>query len=131
MEIPREYLDGMIEHARDEDPNECCGILASRDGVVVRRYAITNAVKSPYRYELDTGEYLAALREIDDNGWEASVFYHSHTHSPAYPSATDIRLVTWPEAFYLLVSLEDKENPVTRMFRIEGGRVTEEPIVAT
>ena len=130
MELPAHIRDGMIEHAREEDPNECCGILAAADGKIVKQYRIANAEKSPYRYQLDGREYVAALREIDDNGWELAVIYHSHTHSPAYPSATDIRLVTWPDAYYLLVSLEDKANPVVRVFRIVEGEVTEEPIEA-
>ncbi len=121
----------MIEHAREEDPNECCGILAAaRDGSIVKQYRITNVEKSPYRYQMDAKEHLVASNEIDDNGWEMLVFYHSHTHSPAYPSATDVRLAAnWPDQHYLLISLEDKATPIVRVFRIVEGEVTEEPIV--
>ena len=38
-----------------------------------------------------------------DRGWDFFAVYHSHTHSPAYPSPTDIRLAEpWPETFFIL-----------------------------
>ncbi len=131
MEIATQFRDAMVEHAFEEDPNECCGLLAGPDGQVLKHYRISNAEKSPYRYSMDGKELLAAYREIEDNDWQILVIYHSHTHSPAYPSATDIRLATWPDAYYLLVSLEDKQAPVVRMFKITDGDVAEEPVVVT
>ena len=119
----------MVQHALEEDPNECCGLLAGSNGTLMRHYRIANAEKSPYRYSMDGKELLHAYREIDGNGWEIQVIYHSHTHSTAYPSSTDVRLATWPDAYYLLVSLLDKEDPDIRVFRISEGTVTEEPVV--
>ena len=98
VDLPRSYADAMIQHALDERPNECCGILAARDGRFVRHYRMTNVERSPYRYSMDGKELLAVYREIEDSGWELRVIYHSHTHTPAYPSATDGRLATWPDA---------------------------------
>ena len=131
MEIAAEYRDAIVEHALEEDPNECCGILAGVQGIIKKHYRITNAEKSPYRYSLDCKEFLEALREIDDRGWEIQVFYHSHTHSPAYPSATDVRLATWPDAYYLLVSLLDKSAPEIRLFSILDGEVSEKHVDIT
>ena len=111
LDIPKQFADAMVQHALEEDPNECCGLLAGKDGQVTRHYRITNAEKSPYRYSMDGKELLAAYNEIEDDGLEIQVIYHSHTHSPAYPSNTDIRLATWPDAYYLLVSLMDKAKP--------------------
>lgn len=128
LELPRRYADEIVSHAREEDPNECCGILAGKNGRVVKLYRITNVERSPYRYNMDSRELLRAYREAEDNGWEFLAFYHSHTHTEAYPSATDIRLATWPETYYILVSLMDRQNPVIRAFRIADVRVTEEPM---
>ncbi len=128
MEIPRVFKDAMIQHSLEEDPNECCGVLAAADGSVVKLYRITNVEHSPYRYSMDGKELFEAYREIEDNGWELAVIYHSHTHSPAYPSATDVRFATWPDAFYLLVSLQDKANPDVRNYTIVGETVTEVPL---
>ncbi len=118
----------MIEHAREEEPNECCGVLAAAKGQVVKHYRITNVEHSPYRYSMDGKELFVAYREIEDSGWDLAVIYHSHTHSPAYPSATDVRLATWPDAYYLLVSLQDKEHPDLRNFTIVDEQVTEVPL---
>ncbi len=140
MEIPREFADAMVQHAIEEDPNECCGLLAGKDGQVLKHYRMTNTESSPYRYNMDGKELLLATREIDDNGWEMQVIYHSHTHSAAYPSNTDVRLAeNWPDPYYLLVSLREfdqagalaRGEPETRAFRIVDGQVAEEPIVIT
>ena len=130
MEIPAEIRDAMVQHALEEDPNECCGILAGAGGIVLQQYRITNTERSPYRYSMDGRELNQVLRELDDNGWEMQVIYHSHTHSPAYPSDTDVRLAAnWPDPYYLLVSLMDKQSPDVRVFTIWDGTVTEEPVV--
>ena len=128
MEIAAEYRDAIVEHALEENPNECCGLLAGVDGLVKKHYRITNAQKSPYRYEMDGKEFLEAYREIEDRGWEIQVFYHSHTHSPAYPSDTDVRLAFWPDAYYLLVSLLNEDEPDIRLFSILDGKVSEENV---
>ena len=128
MEIPRVFADAMIQHSREEDPNECCGVLAAVDGRVIKHYRITNVEHSPYRYSMDSKELFDAYREIEDNGWDLAIIYHSHTHSPAYPSATDVRLATWPDAFYLLVSLQDKASPDIRNYTILDETVTEVPL---
>lgn len=129
MKIPSDVRGAMIAHALEEFPNECCGLLAGSDGVVRKHYRITNAERSPYRYSMDGRELNAALREIDDSGWELQVIYHSHTHSPAYPSDTDVRLAAnWPDPYYLLVSLLDKASPDIRLFAIADGEIREEPL---
>ncbi len=132
MEIPAEIRDAMVQHALEEDPNECCGILAGAGNIVLQHYRITNTERSPYRYSMDGRELNRVLIELDDNGWEMQVIYHSHTHSPAYPSDTDVRLAAnWPDPYYLLVSLMDKQSPDVRLFTITDGAVTEEPVVIT
>ena len=128
MELPRLYAEAMIEHAREEEPNECCGVLAAANGQVVKHYRITNVEHSPYRYSMDGKELLATYREIEDNGWDLGVIYHSHTHSAAYPSATDVRLATWPDADYLLISLMDEDNPDLRNYSIVDEKISEAPL---
>lgn len=118
----------MVGQARAEAPNECCGLLAGRHGRVLRRYPITNAEASPYRYNMDSRELLWAMRDMDEQGWELLGIYHSHTHTPAYPSPTDVFLAFYPEAVYLVISLMDPEEPVVRAFRIEDGQISEEEL---
>ena len=128
MHLPKQHANAMIAHALEDDPNECCGILAGKEGEVVQLFRMVNVEHSPFRYSMDGKEMLKVLNQIDDNGWELMAIYHSHTHTAAYPSATDVRLATWPDAFYLLVSLMDKTKPDLRSFHIVDGEVTEEPL---
>ena len=125
MQISQSIKATIISHAIREMPNECCGILASKNGVAVKHYPITNIEQSPYRYSMDGKQVLKAYNEIEDNGWDLGVIYHSHTHTPAYPSATDVRLATWPDAEYILISLMDLENPQIQNFRILEGEIFE------
>ena len=91
-------------------------------------YRAINAEASPYRYSVDPKDLLRIHKEVDANDWDFLVIYHSHTHTEAYPSPTDIRLAAWPEAYYALVSLMDEEHPRVRAFRIVDGQVSEEEL---
>jgi proteasome lid subunit RPN8/RPN11 len=126
--LERKYADEIIAQAREEAPNECCGVLAGRDGRVEKLFRALNAEKSPYRYNVEPHDLLRIYRECDARGWDFLAIYHSHTHTEAYPSPTDVRLAAWPESTYVIVSLADPENPVLRAFRIQDGRVSEEEL---
>ncbi len=135
MKLPRAYHDEIIAHAREDAPNECCGIIAGIDGHATHFYRAINAAASPYRYEVQPKDLLRISRDIDDNDWDIFAIYHSHTHTKAYPSETDIRLAFYPEAYYILVSLGDpdspevsEESPGVRAYRIVDEEVIEEPI---
>ena len=135
MKLPRAYYDEIIAHAREDAPNECCGIIAGTYGDATHLYRAINAAASPYRYEVEPKDLLRISREIDDNDWDIFAIYHSHTHTKAYPSGTDIRLAFYPEAYYILVSHGDPdsaevspENPDVRAYRIVDEEVTEETI---
>lgn len=127
--LPKRFADEIVDHARAEVPNECCGLLAGKDGTVVHLYRCDSAEKSPYRYYLDPKDQIRIMRELDDKGWELMGIYHSHTHSEAYPSKTDVELAFYPEALYFIVSLEKPEAPVIRAFRIIDGGIAEEEVV--
>jgi proteasome lid subunit RPN8/RPN11 len=125
MKVPRSIFDEMLEHAREEAPNECCGILGGSDGEARTLYRATNAEHSPLRYTLDPNDlFRITFREIPANEEEMLAIYHSHTASPAYPSQTDINLATYPDAVYLILSLAEGEEPL-RGFRIDDGKVNE------
>jgi len=73
-------------------------------------------------------ELIKIDQEIRENDWEWLGIYHSHTHTEAYPSATDIRLAYWPDTLYFIISLKDPDRPVLRAFYIRDGRVEEVPV---
>jgi [CysO sulfur-carrier protein]-S-L-cysteine hydrolase len=125
MRVPRSIYEEMLDHAREEAPNECCGILGGKDGAATTLYRAINAERSPLRYTLDPNDlYRITFREIPENDEEMLAIYHSHTASPAYPSQTDINLATYPDSIYLILSLAEGEKPL-RGFRIEDGEVSE------
>ena len=129
--LERKYADQIIAQAREEAPNECCGVLAGRDGRVEKLFRAVNAEKSPYRYNVDPRDLLRIYRVCDANGWDFLAIYHSHTHTEAYPSPTDVGLASWPDSLYVIVSLADPDNPVLRAFRIQDGQVSEEEVLIT
>ena len=135
IEISDEFVLEMIEHSRLENPNECCGILAGTGGKVTKLYRIQNSTPSPYRYVMDPNEQLKAMKDADERSLNLMAFYHSHTHSPAYPSDTDVRMATesgWVDFCYVLVSLEDSSKPDVRFFDISAdGNVNEEEVKIT
>jgi proteasome lid subunit RPN8/RPN11 len=118
----------LIEHARADAPNECCGMIASRDGEAVRVYRAANAAASPLRYEIDGAEQYRIQMEIDDAGLDLGAIYHSHTRSEPYPSQTDINLAFYPEAVYVIVGVA-RDEPEVRAYTIRDGRVAEAELV--
>jgi [CysO sulfur-carrier protein]-S-L-cysteine hydrolase len=130
LSLLQSFLDEMIAHANEDTPNECCGIIAGKDGRATKLFRATNAEASPYRYNVEPKDLFRIFRECDEKGWTFLAIYHSHTASEAYPSPTDVRLATWPEAYYVLVSLKDADKPVVRAFRILDGAISEEKIAA-
>jgi proteasome lid subunit RPN8/RPN11 len=139
----------MIAHARELDPFECCGLLAGAAGAVTHQYRITNTVAKDHQavqvfeqanvkhlghlsettraevaYFMDPKEMLTAFKDMRQRQIELSVIYHSHTHSPAYPSTTDIGLAYYPDAAYLIISLANKHKPDLKAYWIKDRRVT-------
>jgi [CysO sulfur-carrier protein]-S-L-cysteine hydrolase len=122
MRISRELLDEVVAHAREEAPNECCGMIAARDGHAVRVFRAINAAASPLRYEIDPHDQLRIQTEIDDACLELGAIYHSHTRSEPYPSQTDVNLAFYPDAVYVIVGIAG-DDPDVRAYRIVDGHV--------
>ena len=131
LHLTNRQAEEMIRHARREYPNEACGLLAGKDGRVEKVYQMTNAEHSPVTYRLDPEEQYRTFTEIEEEGWELLAIYHSHSHSPAYPSATDLELAFYPDSLYLIISLADRARPTIRAFRIVEGVIEEESVEIT
>jgi len=128
--IPEPVARALIEHAQAEYPKECCGLLAGPAGEAREVLRLTNVDPDPVmRYNADPKELKKAFDEMYDKDWEFVSIYHSHTHTPAYPSPTDVARAFYPEAVYVLVSLADRAHPDLRAFRIIEGRIEELPVV--
>lgn len=134
LSLDRAVADDMVAHCLQGRPHEACGLLASHDGKVVHVFRMTNASGSPVRYSLDPKEQFAAYKEIDQSGWELAGVFHSHTHTEAYPSPTDVRMAS-EDVPYVIVSLAQEPASV-RAFRIikenwtdSEGEIQEIPVV--
>jgi proteasome lid subunit RPN8/RPN11 len=131
VQIERRFMDAMVTHALENEAEECCGVLAGTGHRFLELFRMTNVEHSPYRYSWDPQELYLIWKEMENSSWEHRAVYHSHTHSPAYPSETDVRLAAWPEAYYIIISLLNKESPDLQAFRIMDGIITAEPIEVT
>lgn len=127
LRIDRATWDALVAHAESDFPFEVCGLLGIEDDGSIRHFPIDNAERSMTYYVMDAKQMLHAMREIEDDELDL-VIYHSHSHTQAYPSATDIRLAAYPDATYAIVTLQDRDAPDIRAFRITDGEVTERPV---
>jgi proteasome lid subunit RPN8/RPN11 len=124
VRISKSIYEELLRHARDDAPNECCGLIGGQNGIATTVYRARNAEASPLRYNIDPQDQFRIMTEMEEKGEELSAIYHSHTASPAYPSQTDINLAAYPDAVYLIVSLAEGQQDL-RGFSIEDGEVTE------
>ena len=124
----------VVSHCLAGVPEEACGLLGGipqgDDVAAVMCWPGRNLAASSTLYELDPGDHLRADREAEGKGLEIVGVFHSHTHTEAYPSPTDVARAPDPEWHYLLVSVADEE-PVLRSFHIREGVITEEPVEIT
>ena len=122
--------DAIVAHARQDHPDECCGVVAGPVGTgrPERFIPMVNAARSPTFYEFDSMDLLKLYREMDARDEEPVVVYHSHTATEAYPSRTDISYASEPDAHYVLVSTRESGSHEFRSFRIVDGLVTEEEV---
>ncbi len=126
-----EQYRSVVAHCYDGLPDEACGVLAGPltpagepTGVVTEVYPCVNADASARTYTVDSRDLLRAMRDAESRGDELIGVWHSHTHTDAYPSATDVRQAVDPAWIYVLVSLKRAE-PSLRAYRIRGDEITE------
>jgi [CysO sulfur-carrier protein]-S-L-cysteine hydrolase len=127
MRISESMIDEMVAHAREDLPNECCGLIGGAEGAAMTLYRARNAFASPFSYRVDpSDQYRIIEKEMRDRNEELLAIYHSHTKSPAYPSQTDLNeAASWPEQVYLIVSLRDPEAPDVKAYWLKDGKIAE------
>jgi proteasome lid subunit RPN8/RPN11 len=123
------YLE-MVAHCITGQPDEACGLLAGDPGTgeIVHCYPTRNAAESARVYTVDSRDLLRADRDAEQRGAVLAGVFHSHTHTDAYPSPTDIDQAPDPTWHYVIVSLRDS-HPVVRSYRISAGQVDEEAVL--
>ena len=123
LSLPEPFIEAMVTHAQQDEPNECCGIIGRFPDGRLKLFRATNAEASPYRFNIGTQELLYLYNAIEGAGGDMLVIYHSHTMSEARPSPTDLNIARmhkgpnlWP--YWVLVSLAE-ETPAVRVWRID------------
>jgi proteasome lid subunit RPN8/RPN11 len=132
MRIAQSLIDEMVAHARADLPNECCGMVGGSGGEATTVIRVANSAASPLRFEMDSQGQYDALKAIEDDGGELLAIYHSHTKSAAYPSQTDVnQAVSWPDAIYLIVSLQDADAPGVKGYWLKDLKIADAELVIT
>lgn len=121
VSISRAVLDEVVAHARDALPAECCGVLLGGVGAITEAARAANLSADPNRYLIDPKTHIDVRRDARVRGLAVVGFYHSHPHSPAEPSESDLREASYPDHLYLIVSLV-AARPEVRLFRLDGQR---------
>ena len=128
INLAKTHLDQIIAHAREANPNECCGLIGGEDGAARTVYRMRNIAPNPsVTYEAAPEDLFAAQRQMRERGERLLAIYHSHPKSTdPSPSTTDVRLAYYPTAVYFIVGLGDQE-PCLRAFRISEREGTWQP----
>ncbi len=121
VELTQDQKTEIVRHAQEEAPNECCGLLMGRDGKVELVIRGTNVAESrpTMMYSIDS-ETLLQIPKLEKLGLDVVAIYHSHPHSEALPSTTDRLNATYPDSYYVIVSLMNPDLPELKAFRILG-----------
>jgi proteasome lid subunit RPN8/RPN11 len=126
VRIASELVDQMVAHAREEAPDECCGLVAVRDGEAIEVRPMRNEAASPLKFEVDGLAVLRASDEFEAAGAQIGAIYHSHTRTAPYPSQTDINFAAgWPGVEWVIVGLDRAGEATVRTYLIEDGNVRE------
>jgi len=130
LRIDRRAYAEMLAHCWDGLPLEACGLLAGQGSDALVCYPTANVAESARVYTVEPKGFLRADRDAEGRGMSVLGVFHSHTHTAAYPSPTDVAQAPDPAWHYVLVSLADGV-PVVRSYRIVAGNIDEEPVVLT
>ncbi len=129
LRVPTDLHLAIVAYCLRGLPEEACGLLAGGpDGEVAAWYPANNVAHSARVYTVDPLAHLRADRDAESRGLQIVGVFHSHTHTDAYPSPTDVAQAPDPDWHYVIVSLRD-EQPVARSYRIVDGAVEEESVV--
>jgi proteasome lid subunit RPN8/RPN11 len=133
LRLTHVQYDVVVAHCFDGFPDEACGLLTGPyvdgfpTGEVADAHPCRNADASARTYTVDSKDLLAAMRAAEDRNHEIVGVWHSHTHTDAYPSPTDVRQAVDPAWLYVIVSLRD-QMPVLRSYRIRNAEIAEVPV---
>ncbi len=128
IQIPGPIYRRMIDHAKEEKPLECCGILGGRGRTVEKVFELQNAEGSAIRYSISPEDQLKVFIEMERECMEMIAVYHSHPHTLSYPSETDVKMAFYPDVASVIISLKEEDHPVVNGFLIKEEAIYPEEI---
>jgi len=124
--LPRPLVNQLLTQAQQSPETEVCGLISSRHGQPARVYPVANVANQPGRlFQMDPQGLIDAMRNMREQNEELFAIYHSHPHAPATPSATDLQQAEYPDALYLIISLDTKGVLEMRGYRLRDGTLEE------
>ena len=130
IQIPRRLTNQLLHLAQLSPDLEVCGLVSSQNGVPSHCYPVANVAEHPQqRFLLDAGQQISVMAKMREQGEDLFAIYHSHPTAPAEPSTHDLELATYPEALYLIISLNTKGILEMRGFKIHQKTALEIPLV--
>jgi len=124
--LPRQLVNRMLHQAQASPDAEVCGLITAKAGRPLRCIPVANISDQPQQlFSMDPGNQIEAFRRMREQGEDLFAIYHSHPHSPAQPSDRDLQQVGYPEALYIIVSLNTRGVLEMRGFRLREGRAVQ------
>lgn len=123
IKLPRTVVNALLTEAQHSPAKEVCGLISSRNGEPSHVYPVSNASEVPEKlFTMDASAQIDAMRRIREQGEELFGIYHSHPHSPALPSPEDLEQAAYPDALYLIISLNTRGVLEMRGFRVHENK---------
>lgn len=124
IQISMALANQLLTHAQSSPEKEVCGLVTASKGVANQSYPIQNIASDPARiFEMDPQQQIAVMRQLREKGDELFAIYHSHPHAAAEPSAIDIQQAAYPDAYYLIISLDTKGVLDMRAWQLRDNKV--------
>ncbi len=124
IQLPRQIVNKILAHAQSRSEREVCGLISHDKNNKMKLFAITNtATDSSHFFEMDPGETIQTMKTMRDEQTELFAIYHSHPSTPATPSKTDIEKAGYPDALYLIISLNTKGVLELKGYKIQQDSV--------
>ena len=122
--LPRTIVNKLLTEAQKNTDIEACGLVSAKNGTPVHVYPVDNvATDKKHLFEMDPGKQIAAMKTMRESDEQLFAIYHSHPDAPAEPSATDLAQVSYPDALYLIISLNTKGVLEMRGFFMKQNRI--------
>jgi proteasome lid subunit RPN8/RPN11 len=129
IQISRKLTNQLLHHAQQNPAVEICGLVGSKNNVPSTCYPVSNVAQHPEkRFQLDASEQIAAMAKMRDSQEQLFAIYHSHPTAPATPSMLDLEQAAYPDALYLIISLNTKGILEMRGFKITNASAVEIPL---